>query len=145
MSALNSSVFPSGRSCGQRWLVSFSVNIVTAVSAPPDAETRQILAPEVGVKTIVSSLSQLGAELATAKTSEIVTGMPPRRMTFFSLPLAKKPIHWPSGEKNGLSPPSVPGIGVLSNSSIPRRRSVGGFLARPRTPHGGHQGTWRAQ
>src|SRR6185503_180431 len=34
----------------------------------------------------------------------------------------KKPIHWPSGEKNGLSPPSVPGIGVLSNSSIPRRK-----------------------
>ena len=68
--------------------------VVGTLFAPrPGAETRQMLAPEVGVNTIVSSLSQLGAELATANTSEIVTGIPPRRMTFFSLPLAKKPSH----------------------------------------------------
>ncbi len=31
---------------------------------------------------------------------------------FFNLPLAKKPIHLPSGEKNGVSAPSVPASGA---------------------------------
>jgi len=38
--------------------------------------------------------------------------------TFFSFPPAQNPTHWPSGEKNGLMAPSVPGITFVSNVSI---------------------------
>src|SRR3989442_994275 len=36
------------------------------------------------------------------------TGGPPSRATFFNLPAAKKATDFPSGEKNGKAPPSVP-------------------------------------
>src|SRR2546422_4542772 len=39
-----------------------------------------------------------------------VTGSPPLTETFFNLPPAEKPIHWPSGEKKGPVAFSVPGI-----------------------------------
>jgi hypothetical protein len=38
----------------------------------------------------------------------IVIGAPPSTEIFFSFPPAKNAIHFPSGEKNGLSAPSVP-------------------------------------
>ena len=47
-------------------------------------------------------------------------GAPPLRETFFSLPSAKNPSDFPSGEKNGPSAPSVPGIAVASRRSIGR-------------------------
>ncbi len=50
-----------------------------------------------------------------------VTVTPPFTETFFSLPPAKKPIHWPSGEKNGDTAPSVPAMGFASLLSSGRR------------------------
>jgi hypothetical protein len=41
--------------------------------------------------------------------------------TFFSFSSAKKPSHCPSGEKNGLVPPVVPGIGLGCGLSIERK------------------------
>jgi hypothetical protein len=43
--------------------------------------------------------------------SQSVTTAPPVTATFFRFPSAKKPIHWPSGEKKGLPAPSVPESG----------------------------------
>src|SRR5687768_2723803 len=117
MNALNSSAFPPGRSWGQRWLLSLPIKLVTAVGVPPPAATRQMPAPTVGVNRIVSSTSHFGADchVTAPDTSETVTGVPPLRRTFISRPRAENPSHWLSGEKNGLLPPSVPGIGVLLN------------------------------
>ena len=50
-----------------------------------------------------------------AGASQRVTASPPETGIFFSLPSAAKAIHAPSGEKIGLSPPSVPAKGVASN------------------------------
>ena len=41
-------------------------------------------------------------------TADSVTAGPPFTETFFSSPPEKKPIHWPSGEKNASRAPSVP-------------------------------------
>jgi hypothetical protein len=46
--------------------------------------------------------------------SHSVAGEPPWTEIFLSLPLAKNPIHWPSGEKNGVLAPSVPESGENS-------------------------------
>ena len=46
-----------------------------------------------------------------AGTSHSVTAAPPVTEIFFSFPSAKNPIHWPDGEKNGLSALSVPDSG----------------------------------
>ena len=64
-------------------------------------------------------LLQLPPKGFTASPS--VTAAPPLTETFFSFPPAKKPTHWPSGEKNGALAPSVPGIGLASRLSIERK------------------------
>ena len=58
--------------------------------------------------------------------SQIVTAGPPATGTFFSLPSAKKPIHWLSGEKNGLSALVVPGTGTDANRLQPPEQELGG-------------------
>ena len=40
--------------------------------------------------------------------SQRVTVAPPDTAIFFRFPPAKNPIHWPSGEKNGLRAPVRP-------------------------------------
>lgn len=55
--------------------------------------------------------------------SQIVIGEPPRSRTFRSLPVEKKPIHSPSGEKNGPLAPSVPARGFTSRELRERRYS----------------------
>jgi hypothetical protein len=52
-----------------------------------------------------------------------VRATPPVTEIFFSVPLAKNPTHWPSGEKKGLMAPSVPGIDLASKPSSARRKS----------------------
>ena len=47
-----------------------------------------------------------------AEASPSVSAAPPFTETFFNFPPAKKPSHWPSGEKKGLKAPSVPGMGL---------------------------------
>jgi hypothetical protein len=93
VTAPNSSALPFDRSWAHRWVVSVSFNIVTGVGLPPSAETRQIPEPTVGVKRIVPSLSQLGVAPAAPCRSEMVTGSPPVRSTFFSFPKLKNPTH----------------------------------------------------
>jgi hypothetical protein len=99
-------------------------SVVTAVSSPPPDETRQMPDETFGVKKMVSCASQLPVPLEDtpmSATSASETGSPPLRSTFFSLRSAKNPTHWPSGEKNGAKPPSVPGIGVSLYWSISRK------------------------
>ena len=67
---------------------------------------------------MVSSGPQLPPRLAAAP--QRAKGAPPLRETFFNLPSAKNPSDFPSGEKNGLSAPSVPEIGKASRLSIAR-------------------------
>src|SRR5215471_18185422 len=100
---------PPRRISGQRWDSSpFSrFGTVKGFGVPPLAETRN--RPEkrlYGVKMIVSSGPQLAPRLTEALHR--VKGAPPLRETLFSLPSAKNPTECPSGEKNGLSAPSVP-------------------------------------
>ena len=54
--------------------------------------------------------------------SASVIGSPPSSETFFSFssPAAQKATHFPSGEKNGVVAPSVPGITSASAWSIAR-------------------------
>jgi hypothetical protein len=47
--------------------------------------------------------------------SQRVTAAPPAIEIFFSLSRVKKPIHWPSGEKNGLMASVVSGSGDASS------------------------------
>ena len=65
------------------------------------------------MNTMVSSGPQLAADAPEAPHR--VEGAPPPIATFLSLRSAKKPTHWPSGEKKGANPPSVPGIGLDSS------------------------------
>src|SRR4030095_11099198 len=97
-----SRVLPPGKVCGQRWPSSVSANVVTALGVPPAAETRQMPAPSVGVKRIVSSACHLGsaAQFTSATTSVIVNGVPPLRSTFFSPPGGGDPGQWLVSVKN---------------------------------------------
>ena len=65
--------------------------------------------PVAAAKTIVPLLLQLPPSPSGA--SQIAIGVPPPTGAFFNLPSAKNPTHSPSGEKNGLTAPKVPGIG----------------------------------
>jgi hypothetical protein len=65
-----------------------------------------------GVKAIIPWLLQLAPK--GFKASPRVTADPPLTEIFFSFPPAKKPTHWPSGEKKGSLAPSVPEIGLAS-------------------------------
>ena len=103
--------------------------LVTATGAPPDADTLKI--PASRAKKIVSSSPQLAPQPRPGGTSEIVAAGPPPAGTFFSVLRAQKPTHAPSGEKNGASPPSVPGIDVASARSMSRDNSCGAPLSVP--------------
>src|SRR5262245_17621315 len=118
---VKSTALPPGRTSGQRWDTSPFVGsgMVRALGVPPAADTAN--RPDVaaaGVKMMVPSGPQLAPRLRNAP--QRVKGAPPPRETLFSLPSAKNPTDCPSGEKNGLSAPSVPGIGVGSNRSVVR-------------------------
>ena len=91
---------PSGRNFGQRWVVSvFSSSVVTGLGTPPDAGTLKIAERRSGENRITSLALQLPPRPVGA--SARTCGEPPRRSTFFSLPSAKKPMYWPSGDQNG--------------------------------------------
>ena len=73
----------------------------------------------MGVKAMIPWLPQLAPRGSTA--SPRVSAAPPLTETFFSFPPAKNPTHWPSGEKKGLTAPSVLVMGLQSRLSIARR------------------------
>lgn len=122
----------SGRNSGQRWLNSprLTSSVVTRTGVLPSAATRWSADPASGANTIVPSAPQVPPKPPPA--SQSVIGGPPATGTFFNLPSAKKPIHWLSGEKNGLSALVVPGTtaGAVASS---RRSSSWVVLPRPTT------------
>ena len=59
-------------------------------------------APEPATSAKTRSCRPRPSAAAAVGASQSVTAAPPVTAIFFSLPLAKNPIHWPSGEKNGL-------------------------------------------
>src|SRR3989442_11618182 len=110
-----------GNSSGQRWLRS-SWRLVSASGVPPEAETRNSADPVSGVKTILSSDPHT-APRPFEEVSHTVTTLPLSTATFFSFLSVKNAIHLPSGEKNGVPAPSVPGMGLESRASTERRYS----------------------
>src|SRR5437867_7578460 len=117
---VKSTALPPGRISGQRWEASpfLRSRMVRGFGVPPAAETRNRPELKEGVSMMLSSGPQLAPR--TAAALQRVKAAPPLSETFFSLPSAKNPNDCPSGEKNGLSAPSVPGIGVASRRSIGR-------------------------
>lgn len=88
---------------------------------PPAADIR--FRPVLqSLRNIVSSSAQWAPKHATSRLHKSI-GVPPRSDTFFSLRPTVKPIQFPSGEKKGALPHSVPGIGSASNSPNRRRYS----------------------
>jgi len=79
-----------------------------------DAETRQILSAAI-LGTGGDEVIHVLLDVMYAKAPYTVTGGPPVNGTFFSSPLAQKPAHRPSGEKNGAMAPSVPKSGWASD------------------------------
>ena len=80
----------------------FEETFVTGCGAPPEAGTRKSSPAHLWVNRIVSS-GPHAAPSNRSKTphSQIVTGAPPESEVFLIFPSAQKPIHRPSGEKNG--------------------------------------------
>jgi hypothetical protein len=106
--------------CGAQWL-SPSAGVVHACGVLPPADTEYN--PRVEPSRIVAS----GCQLAPRNDPRrIAIEGPPASGTFLSSasPVSVDPIsypsHAPSGEKNGRSAPSVPGIGSASNGSSGR-------------------------
>ncbi len=67
--------------------------------------------------------SSAHAAPAPPRAAQSTIGWPPSSASFCRLPCAKKPIHFPSGEKNGSVASSVPSIGVGSSRSIVLRNN----------------------
>ena len=95
---------------------------------PPSASTAIILKSGPAY-TIRPSASQTALGSANWALSATSTGVPPATATLYSLAPAKKPSHRPSGEKNGASPPSVPGSSRASRS--PRSRTASRVTVSP--------------
>ena len=100
---------PPGRAAGQRCERSRAATsaFVRDRGSPPYADTTERPPVVCGANTIVSSETQAPPRGSAA--SQIVDGAPPETGALRSLPRAKKPIHFPSGEKKGLRAPSDSG------------------------------------
>src|SRR2546425_5778307 len=111
---------PSGRNCGHLWATSWrdSSSVVTGVGTPPDADTRYNLFEISGVKMITPS--RFHEAPPPVDVSHSVCGGPPATSIFLSLPPAKKPMKWLSGDQNGNAALSVPGKGCIVSESNER-------------------------
>src|SRR6267143_6995868 len=116
---LNSSALPPGKNSGQRWLTSPLARRVKVCGIPPTSDTWRRTEADAGPKTIIPRPLQLAPRGNTA--SARVCAAPPLTEIFFSLLPAKNPSHWLSGEKKGLTAPSVPGIGAADKLSMARK------------------------
>ena len=96
---------PSARNCGQKWLP--SVAVVAAVTGPPWAETRDS-PPGPVVNTMTSRAPHAAPPLVWTLAATICVSPLDTRI-FLRLLAAKKPIHSPSADQNGVFAPSVPG------------------------------------
>ena len=68
---------------------------------PPSPDTRQIPSRALPVENRVVGRPTRAQWVCAAHST---TGAPPVIETFLSCPSCQKPIHWPSGEKNGFRP-----------------------------------------
>src|SRR5262249_49468040 len=103
---------PPGNNCGHRCEISPLSSFVSGSGLPPPSGTRN--KPDACcAKTMKPSSDQLPP--ANDRVSHNVMAAPPDTETFLSRPSAKNAIHCPSGEKNGLIAPSVPGSGEAFN------------------------------
>src|SRR3954466_7788527 len=126
---------PSPRNCGQKWLP--SLEVVAADTGPPLADTRN-KPPGPVMKTITSSAFHVAPPLVcTFGATTCVRALDTR--VFFKVLAAKNPIHWPSGDQNGVLAPSVPGIACSSceynershNCSVPSALAAAYTIWRP--------------
>src|SRR5208283_5945746 len=95
--------------------------VVRISGLPPSAEIIKRRAYTPCANTIWLSGPQLPAAQHNWIRSDNVTGTPPSVDTFINLWYAQNPTHRSSGERNGLIPPSVPAMGLASNSSVLRK------------------------
>src|SRR5271154_6449651 len=87
-----------------------SLSFVTGSGAPPEAGTRNSGLKRVGVKRIVPSRPQAPPRAEVVASQRAMDG-PPEASIRFSLPLAKNPRYWLSGDQKGRIAPSVPSRG----------------------------------
>src|SRR5438093_7332019 len=120
-----STALPPDKNSGQRWIISPLPSRVSGCGVPPSWETCCRPCPTTPCSTRVPWLLQLAPPGTGALAS--VTAALPFTETFLSFPPAKKPIHWLSGEKNGLTALSVPAMGFASWLSIGRRKKLLAF------------------
>src|SRR5678816_3345108 len=98
---------PSGRNCGEDWLLCCDSNRVAAEASPPSQEMRKIGPPGFVEKTIVPSLFHAPPRGAGATDTNVFTD-PPSMLMNLSLLSAKNPMDRLSGDQNGDVAPSVP-------------------------------------
>src|SRR4029077_20581485 len=105
---VNSTALLPGSMWGQRCVTSPAClsSVVRGWGTPPAEETSDKDDVLSLVNTIVSPSPH--APPRSSAASQSVTAAPPCTEIFFSFPSAKKPIHWPSGEKKGSRASSVP-------------------------------------
>src|SRR5262245_15611252 len=112
--AVNSTTFPPGKACGQRWLSSPGSRSVREDSFPSGV-IRDRPEKESSAAIMLPSSLQLAPRPAGASHKTI--GSPASSRIFLSFPAAKNPTHCPSGEKKGAYAPSVPDNGFELDSS----------------------------
>src|ERR1017187_9568866 len=104
--AVNKTVLPPGRICGQRWLVSPLCKSVTGVGGPPAEGIRDKPPVLASAAMMLPSSPQLPPSPRDALHKVIAE--PPSTEIFCSFPDVKKATHCPSGEKKGAYAPCVP-------------------------------------
>ncbi len=95
--------------------------MVAWTGTPPAAGTRNNPDVNVGAKRITPSRFQVPPTPGVA--SQRIWGGPPEAAIFFSFPCAKKPMNSLSGDQNGKSAPSVPGMTCAWSESRARSHS----------------------
>src|SRR5260370_10327249 len=95
--AVNSTAFEPGKTCGQSTRAAFPVKSTIAVGDPPAEGTRHRRAEEFSVAMILPSSPQLPPNRSVA--SQRMIGDPAAIGVFFSLPPAQNATHCPMGEK----------------------------------------------
>ena len=115
---------PSGSHSGKRWdpswrVMSLSVNVVVP---PPEKDTRRMPEGPVPARIVPSGPH---APPRGSGTPVISNAGPPTALTLLSFPSAKNPTDKLSGDQNGRSAPSVPGIACAVPVSKRRSHSMG--------------------
>ena len=84
--------------------------------------------PALLATTMVLSSAHVALPRPPSGTSAIVAACPPAIDTLLIVLPTQNPIDEPSVEKNGATPPSVPGIGVAVSRSSARAYSCAALL-----------------